>query len=60
MDGKKFDKSVRTEMGAMAKHIIRDDYVEAEKSLRSGVAVYVADSIAKGISEIRKQENASR
>lgn len=60
MDGKKFDKSVRSEVGKMATHIIRDDYAGAEQALRSGIACYVADNVVRNISDIRKQEKASR
>jgi hypothetical protein len=60
MSGKKFDRTVKTEMGKMSTAIINDDYMGAEKSLKSGIAVYVASAVAKGMTEIRKQEDASR
>lgn len=60
MKTEKFEKTVRSEVGKMSTHIINDNYIEAEKALRSGVATYVANAVAKNISDIRKQEQASR
>ena len=60
MSKAKFDRTVKTEMGKMSTHIINDDYIQAEQALRSGVATYVANAVARNISDIRKQEQASR